>query len=624
MMLRTLTAGRIALIAVLCSFLSLPAFAAPPRELVDELQGIVDEAYGSDDSEARAWALRAKTLLGSRTARTPLTENRENADLLVRVFSGVGLLEIGRREGADTLAQEITGAGAASRQRILSRYVRHLSERDQIRVIEAALEGAETDALRDVVNFIARYGEGDVFGLLGEAASASGDAQQVYLDAIGTSERSEAIDIASTLASSRDAETRLLAANMAASLGGEGGRGLLVGLLGDSDGRVASAAALALAPQGVAEAYDYLLEVARSGEPADRAAALRALRDGQPQLLSFESLLAMLDSAPDPAVQRAIIEAMGATGSDEAYTMLSQRLEGTVYEERLDAIAGLGYTRRASAVDPLGEVLLGGGGDELRLLAAEALGHLHLEAAAAPLLDGMQRERGGAVEVAIITALATAPAEDALWPLAFQLSNSDDDVVRAALNTLGTLGARSVSSQVENAATSHQDPAVRWTATVVLFSLDPEVGAIRLNQALDRPPEGFITDIDNLPEGPRVEAYTRLARHNNPDIRMMAATRIMRLEDGGIDVWRGLTEAAVPSDMRQLAVAEVTARRDVADLELIQSLADTSHPTMRYQATEALVELAAPESEEYLRAMLDSTEIERRVMAVYGLWKMAN
>jgi HEAT repeat protein len=505
----------------------------------------------------------------------------------------------------------------------LERWVRHLSLNDQESILDDVLDQlSEPNDVRDVVDFIARYGEGDVFELFERVGDATGDTRDVYIDALGRSGRSEAVEVAGTLARSRDSETRMAALEIAAAVGGDAGRSLLEELLGDSQSEIAHAAALRLAPMGVPAAYAYLLELAQSGDMAQRIEALGAIRDGQPALLSFESLNGMLETAEDADLRRVIVEAMGATGSDAAYDMFVEALAGDVYALRVDAIAGLGYTRRDSAAPLLGEVLLGGGSADLRGLAADALGHLHSEAAAAALIEALGRERGGDVMVRTLQALASSSSEEALWPVAFLLTNDEEAVVRAALETLAQLGARSIAAQVENVAVSHRNPGVRWTATLVLFSLDPEVGQIRLMQALDRPPDNFMGDIDMLPEGPRLEAYARLMRHTNEEIRAMTSSRVLRLGVDGLDIFRGLLELTVPADTRLLAVSVLTANRDPRDIEVFREFADSSSRTMRDQALEALIELGDPSSDELLRDLLDSTDLQRRTMAVYGLWKI--
>lgn len=614
----------IGFVALLMAFPAGEAWSAVPRDLETEHEATVDEALSSDDAEARAWALRAKTLLG-RESRQILSDHLQNTDLQVRVFAAIGLIDLGRREGAESLAGELIQAGTASRERILNRYVRHLSERDQVRVLEQALDGAEdTSATRTVVRFIARFGHGDVYELLNRAVDADEATRAVYVDEILTAARRDGLSVARRLGRSSDAGDRLAAVTIAAALPTGEAHDFLEELLNDSDGQVSTAASLALAPLGISAAYERLAELAETGDAQAQASSLEAIRDGQPSLLDFDRLLSMLDTTEDPALRRTIYQAIGATRSDQAYQMLAELVDGTVYEDRLAGISGLGYTRRETAVAILGPVLLGGGGEDLRRSAAEALGNLHHAAANEPLLAALQRERGGQVKVAVVRSLASEPSEDALWPLAFLLSDRDSDVVLATLDTLEALGARDVASQVENAAISHRDAQVRWRATLVLFALDPEVGIIRLNQALDRPPEGFMNDLDGLVDGPREDAMRRLLRHSNPDIRMLALGRVMARGDEAMPIYRELIAASTPSDVRQIAVDMLTANRDAADLATFVELSDTSHRTMRSQALEALVELAAPETEEQLRGLLEASDVERRVMAVYGLWHLAS
>lgn len=598
--------------------------AQVPTELVDELRPVVDEALASDNAEARAWALRSLALLGGRDVRTTLTDHQDNADLMVRVFAGLGLVQQDRNEGREILATELASSGPSSRQRILNRWIRHLSADDQHDILEEVIESTtDSDVLTDVIWYVVRYGQGEVFELLLELTDDSHtNEREVILEALAATNRTEAMDLASELAGSREVADRLFAASIADSVGTEDGRRLLESLLEDDDSTVSMAAAISLAPRGVTQAYDVLLAFAQTAEPTERIAALEAIRNGNPTMVIYDTLISMLEQATDVSEQRLLWETLAATGSDQAFDTLSTMATGDIFDDRIMGVAGLGYSGREAAVTILGDVLLGGSGPDLRSLAAEALGNLGLQAAAEPLLEALDRERGGEVKVAVVAALAHTPSDDVMWPLAFLLTSDDADVVTAALDSLGALGATTVASQVENTALTYRDENVRWHATLVLFALDPEVGQIRLMQALDRPPEGFMSDIDGLPEGPRLEAYSRLLGHSDPDIRLMAATRVRNLPGEGLDMFRELVDPTTQSDMRQYAVALLTANRDPIDLEIFTGLMDSSHQVMRSQSIEAVAELAMPETEELLRGLLDSTDLERRAMAVYGLWNI--
>lgn len=598
--------------------------AAVPSDLVEELSATVDEALGAEVAEARAWALRARALLGERASRQLLLDNSQNTDLLVRIFCGLGLAEMGRPEGLEILAEETVAAGAASRQRILDRYLRHLPERQQVTVLTEVLTRMEDpQGLADVLRWIARNGEGAVYQLLAGATRLEEDTAELYLQAVLSTPRPEAIELARSLAGSSLANLRRGAVEVAQMVGGEQGQAMLEELLASPSPETAEAAAFALAPLGVSAAYTTLLEVAQNPESTTRVQALEAIRDGNPSLLRLETLSFMVTGEQDLTLRRRIYEALGATGSDQAYQELEAMLSRDIYEQRLDAIAGLGYTHRASAVPLLAEVLLGGGGPELRRLAAEALGHLGIESAAEPLLTALNRERGGEVMLAVVRALGFCRSPEAVWPVAFLLSNSDDAVVLAALDTLEALDASSVASQVETTATSHRSPEVRWQATLALLSLDPQVGQIRLMQAIERPPEGFMAAIERLPQGLRMDLYRRLLRQANPDVRALTASRLLAMREQGLPLLTEMIDPASPSDMRQLAVSLVTARRDPQDLSLFLELAETSQQEMRNQALQAIVELASPDCEPMLRSLLESPDLVRRVMAVYGLWKMA-
>jgi hypothetical protein len=133
-----------------------------------------------------------------------------------------------------------------------------------------------------------------------------------------------------------------------------------------------------------------------------------------------------------------------------------------------------------------------------------------------------------------------------------------------------------------------------------------------------------MADIDALPELLRVEAYTRLLDHSNPDIRAVAASRVRRLPGEGLGVFREVVDTTLHGDIRELAVSVLTANRDPADLARFEVWAESTNRTIRAQALEAVVELARPESEALLRRLLVASDPVRPVMAVYGLWRMGS
>lgn len=598
-----------------------------PRELVSELSPIVEEALHSEDAVARAWAVRALALQGGRSVRRSILNLQDDTELDVRLSVGLALVAMGRDDGLDVLASAILSADAASRVRIFERHVRHLAAESQgpllVRLIANANDEAALQQLLETSLPVAQP------GALAALARAESDwPERLPERLVNVLSRSAGMhhlgETAEWLSRSSRPDARRQAVRAAETGGDAADQAVLQRLLSDTDASVSNAAAFALAPHGVAAAQQRLISMARGSEDADeRLRALAAVRDSQRPLLALQELQDILIHASDDRLRQRAGEAIGALGAESAVQLLTEMLNRDVYEDRLAAIGGLGFTRRESVVPMLAEVLLGGGGVPLRLRAAEALGHLAHPSVVPPLVEALDRERSAEVTVAVIAALAASATEQAVWPLTYRLNDSNVEVVLAALRGLETLGDHQARGPVETLATTHRDVTVRWRATLVLLTLDPEAGPIRLGQALDRPPEGFIIDIDALAAGLRQETYRRLCSHASAPIRLQALTRLLGQPDGGRSELRQLTSASTPMDVRQSAIGRLTALREAVDLPLFLDLVESSSRALREQALEAIVEMANPETEGLLRTTLEASDLRRRVMAVYGLWHLA-
>ena len=183
-------------------------------------------------------------------------------------------------------------------------------------------------------------------------------------------------------------------------------------------------------------------------------------------------------------------------------------------------------------------------------------------------------------------------------------------------------GDSSIASQVENTANSYRDPEIRWLATVVLTTLDPELGRIRLLQALDRPPEGFYDDMAGFPESLLQEVDETLLTHSDTEVREAALLRVMRRPDGGLSVLRSMVEDATTADVRRQAIATVVANGLPEDADIFRSLTEDSDRSIRMQGYTAMAELGDPGNEEYFRAYLDLPDPALRMLASYALLRM--
>ena len=618
-------------ITVLAGALLMPlaVSAEVPEELLLELQPMVETGLASDDVAIQSWAIQAAALTGLDPMIEAIVGALENTNPPVRIAAATSLIRLGEEEDVAqaVLVTELIEGDAGIRGLILNNILYALGDEVRHDVLEAVMDTTTDEAvIQTLVPHIAQRGEGEIYEILERVADIDEPAgRAVYVSNVSSAARPIGVRIAEALLDSRDEVRRLEGAEIAFAINNLEARQLLEGLLDSDDSALAQRSGFHLARYGNATALGRTADLARNAEmdEALRMDAIALLRDNGAQLISWADCQSMLDEdGVSVEFQTRVYELAGATRDPEALAHLRGLLDGLFADERLAGISGYGYAGQDDGVATLAEVLGGAGDQSLRLRAAAALGHLGSALAADSLILALRRERVDEVKIAIITALGQAGSDAAPMAIAQTFALQSTEISLAALDAIEALGSSSVSPQVQSAAVAARSPEVRWRATVVLTGLDPELGRIRLIQALDRPPEGFLAEIAGLPDSILDAVDNRLLMHADTRIRESALFRVMRRPDRGYAVLQPLVEDAGSPDVRRQAISVVTAAGLQEDADIFVELTADTDRSIRLQGFAALAQLGDLEREEFFRGYLNHADVALRLIATYGILKM--
>ena len=605
------------------------ASAEVPEELLLELQPLVETGLASDDVAVQSWAIQAAALTGNEPMVEAIVGALENTNPPVRIAAATSLIRLGEEEDAaqQVLVTELLEGDAGIRGLILNNILYALGDDVRLEVLETVLETTTEEAvIQTIVPHIAQRGDDEIHAILERVADLEdAAARAVYVSNVSSAARPIGVRIAEALLDSRDEVRRLEGAEIAFAINNLEARQLLEGLLDSDDAALAQRAGFHLARYGNGTALGRTAELARNAEmdEALRMDAIALLRDNGAQLISWADCQSMLEEeGVSIDFQTRVYELAGATRDPEALAHLRGLLDGLFADERLAGISGYGYAGQDDGVGTLAEIVGGSGDQSLRLRAAAALGHLGSELATEALITALRGERVDEVKIAIIQALGEGGSDSAPMAIAQTFALQNTEISLAALDAIEALGSSSVAPQVESAAVAARSPEVRWRATVVLTRLDPELGRIRLIQALDRPPEGFLEELDGLPDSILDAVDNRLLMHADSRIRESALFRVMRRPDRGYAVLQPLVEDAGSPDVRRQAISVVTAAGLAEDAEIFVGLTSDTDRSIRLQGFAALAQLGDVEREEFFRGYLNHADVALRLIATYGILKM--
>jgi len=591
-----------------------------------DLRSVIESGLSSEDIAVQSWAVRAAALAGEQDLLGVVHGQLEHANAAVRIAAATALVEAGHQVGAAEalLVTELLEGDANARTLILERLLPAMPEATRVAVLGGALDGIDepSDAARQLIGHVARRTHGDEHAHLERATTVAEEIRTLVAEEVARARRPDGVAVARAFLSASDVSTRVQGAEIAIAINDVPAREALALVLNDSEAELAQRAGFHLARHGNTEALARVGELAQNEEmPTElRIQALQLLRDNGPQTLTFEALNALVEaSAGDVDLRRAVFELLGASRSADAISMIEGQLNGLFADQRADGISGIGFSGRVEHIPTLASVLTAGGDQLLRLRAAEALGNLGGDESARVLVSQFSTERDDDVKVAIVHAMAKTGSSLVAQPIANEFSRNDAAIAMAGLAALREIGATDMAMQIESVSINFRNADVRWQAIVTLVTLDPELGRIRLLQALDRPPEGFREDLAHLSPALLAEVDERLLTHTDATIRENALFRVITRPDGGYAALRPLLDTQVSPDVRRQAIAVVTARRDPADAPLFLRLTEDTDRGLRLQGLAALAQLGDGQHRELFEGYLNHADHVLRMIATYAL-----
>ena len=372
------------------------ASAEVPEELSAELLPIVQEGLVSEDVAVQAWAIRAAGLLGERDLRENIVSALENTNSPVRIAAAMSLISMDHEvdDAQGVLTSEILEGDAQTRTLILDRFLGILPTDVRAEVLEASLDGASGDTLRQIIRHIAQREEGEIYELLLRVGSAPDeDTRNMYVRAIANANRDIGLVVAEDLINSGDGALQAAGAEIAMELGTPDAQTALEALLTAEDAALAEQVGFHLAQYGNASALGLVANLAANTEQDEalRIEAMALLRDNGPELVEFSALTAITEETErSREFMIAAYELMGATQTSDAIARLNELMAAPFAEDRLYGIAGMGYAGQPDAIADIRETMESNGEQFLREVAAEALGNIGGDEAGEILLGALR------------------------------------------------------------------------------------------------------------------------------------------------------------------------------------------------------------------------------------------
>ena len=618
--------------APLASFVPASAIAAAqadPREA--ELVPVVQAGFANTDVSVQAWAVRAAALLKDRTLQGQVTAALANPNPRVRIAAAVALISTQNRaklrEAEQVLARELVANDATARAQILEGFLPRFAEASRKNVLERALaETSDANIKGALIAYAARGNDAALLSLLDRFTQLNDPADRaVYLRELQKVAHPGLLRFAQALIRSRDAVRQAEGASLAIAINTVEARTALEPVLRSSDAALAQRVGFHLARYGNNAAAALVRDLAlnATADEPTRIEAIGLLRDSAPTAIDFTKFKDLLqEQGRTTEFSRVVYEALGASRGTESVVFLDGLVNGKFAADRLNGMYGIGYSGRPEVVPVLEAELKGHGEMNLRLAGARGLGHIGGSEAAQALIRQLRAERVDAVKVEIVKALGDAGSTDAAEPLCYLFSQQNEALSIAAIDALVKLNAAGITDQLEVVAGTARSPLVRWKATIAMVRLDPEVGRVRLLQALDRPPESFMTDIAGLSRELQDEVDDNLVQSPNAELAEAALFRILKRADGGYSVLRNYVLQAPSATLRRTAISVVTAAGKPEDLDAFKRLSEQNDRAVRLQGFAAIAELADPANEAFLKGYINHADEAMRVIAAYGILRV--
>lgn len=622
-------AGRISIwICAALMVVLLPSLASAKidKDLREQATAEVTEGLKSEDPLVKSYAILAAGELGDRKLDKELEPFLASTNRQVRQAAIVALLVRKNRKAQEAFGQELEKAGTGvfyTMAELLPRLPEKLRVAQLKDLVTPPKRGkAGNDKLRDAaLRYLSERENGAVYELLGLITKSEGDWRAAFHKALLANPRPEALGWAKQLmADKKDAKARLMGLELAIAIGGKEVDGLVRGALKDSDAAVSTKALAYLEAAGDESARAHLVSLL-ADTPASELEALvdRVLASGARIPLGTAQKLLGEDKGDNQELNLKLHALLGATQEKDAFEQLVTLERSTLIEERRRGVYGLGYTNNPAAVGILGRTLNDGNRD-LRLFSARGLGLLNKPQAVTILQKSLPRTSDQEQVYLMLEALSVTDDPNAAKVLMFKVSDPDPKVKRLALDGLRRSGDKQVLSVLEVLANDN-DAQVRWDASLLILKLDPDTGMARLERALQRPPEGFMDQVMELPTELRDKVLVYMLKHKEERHRLAAMDALTLMGAEGLALRRQSAGEAFPEDVRKAAVETLLGMTSAADMNFFKRMAQVGGEDDKMRAMQWLHRQSSASMAGFFRTMMNGAKDQPalKMAALYGL-----
>jgi len=304
-----------------------------------------------------------------------------------------------------------------------------------------------------------------------------------------------------------------------------------------------------------------------AGAPMERQATLVALGLLEARSQREPIIRALRDEIP--AVRANAAWAIGRLEERSSAPALVPAMRDGDAMVRAAAVVSFGNLRGApDSIETLLRILRTDPSDEVRRVAAWALGELRHRGAAVALTQALTSDKSDEVREMAVWALANSNARESVDALVSALQKDESAEVRETCAwALAELNARRVVDALANVVANDKDDEVRGTAAWAIGQLHPGKAPPSLVKAI-RDPSGEVRvkaawalgEIGDADAGAAIA--DALKTETKDDVQQAEVRALLRAGEGSEEVFRRLLESK-DADTRQMAVRALAGRRHV-------------------------------------------------------------
>jgi HEAT repeat protein len=627
--LRALLSSRrtVALVAAASMLVAAPATAKISKSLEKELRGYVEKFKDSEEDEPRSAAILTWGHLADRKERKKLEALLSDKNDTVRIATSIALIHSGARSsGRKRLVAELGKTPALGPT--LHRMVSLLPADREKRVLEDFLDDAKPERRRTALGYLAGREDG-LFALVADRTThKEADVREAAAAALREHPDARVLPVCEEMLGSKYSNAQSAAVAIAASLSE------MSSLQADAIKVLVEALSLEKNPAAVERAARRLVElerdkgarklveimVADKEDAAHRKEIARFLLDEEVVLTKTESISKKLAETKDTDEKSLYYELLVAAGDKKAIATLEKLYRDSIeFSERKMAMRALARTGDTKYVDMIYAQGLFSSRADTRRMSARGLRMIGSPKGIPALKRALERERKDEIKLAIVEALGAIQTPKSLRVLRFKTTVNDPKFKRTIARAVRSIGLEKGTKVLDMLLRDRND-SVQWEAFLALLVIAPDKAKKRLSSALRNPPEGYFSDILELPEARRDMLIEKMLRGASPRLRGEAlgyanlhAPRYAKL------VRAVVVDADVAVDTRRAIAERLAMRQRADDKSIFEKLTRDAHTTLHRLAGWTLVRYGGSDLEANFRGFLTHDDDVMKMLGAYGL-----